>query len=176
MGKMTIIIKFIKSLKIIDSNKMTAIVNDQNMNNVKEIIPENIVVIGSQKLEEMDSAALFTSVNYVTETQKWAVLSTEIMQKQEIIGNLMKQNDDKEEIMKASKQELKDLRNKVQFAKDENENLKKRIEKECESSLPHEETIKLIEEQINKLTFNELVKRTLEMSTLYKEAKNTNDE
>jgi len=58
MGKMTIIIKWIKSFKFIDLDKMTAIVNEQNMNNVKEIIPNYIISIGSQKMEDIDSAGI----------------------------------------------------------------------------------------------------------------------
>lgn len=176
MGKMTIIIKWIKSIKIIDSYKMSAIVNDQNMNNVREIIPNQIVAIGTQKIEEIDTAGIYTSMTQVPEQAKWAILSTEIMQKQEVIGNLMKQNDEKEESLKNSKLELTELRNKVQFAKEENENVKNRIEKEYAISLPKDETIKLIEDQITKYTFKELIKRTLDMSLAYKEAKSTNDE
>jgi ABC-type Fe3+-hydroxamate transport system substrate-binding protein len=122
MGKITIIIKWIKSFKFIDIDKMTAIVSEQNMNNVKEIIPDNIVSIGTQKIEDIDSAGMYSAIN-VSETEKWAILSTEIMQKQEVIAKLMKQNDEKEDLLKNSKQELEALKNKVQFVKEENENL-----------------------------------------------------
>jgi len=86
------------------------------------------------------------------------------MQKQEVIGKLMKQNDEKEELLKNSKLELETLKNKVQFVKEENEHLQKRIEVENEMILPNNETIKLIEEQLNRYSFKELVKRTLDMS------------
>lgn len=163
MGKITIIIKWIKSFKFIDPDKMTAIVNEQNMNNVKEIIRDNIVAIGSQKIDDIDSAGLYSAIN-ISETEKWAILSTEIMQKQEVIGKLMKQNDEKEEILKNSKSELDLLKNKVQFIKEENENLQKRIEFEQGIILPNDETMKLIEEQLYRHSFKELIKRTLDMS------------
>jgi hypothetical protein len=92
------------------------------MSNVKEIIPNNIISVGIQKIDDIDSAGMYSSIN-VSKTEKWAILSTEIMQKQEVIGKLMKQNDDKEEVLKNSKQELDALKNKVQFVKEENENL-----------------------------------------------------
>jgi hypothetical protein len=107
----------------------------------------------------------------ISDKEKWAILSKELAQKQELIHRMMRETDDKTESLKITGAEIVDLRRQIKMLQSENAILRKR--------LAHEEQIEiasLVTKEIAKMNMEELRAKIVKVAQAYRDERVRNEE